>query len=67
MFTLQLGVLADVFGTRDGQLRPGVEDFAGFGAGTALELSFDVPRKVRPVTFAEDDVVAEGIDVFGVE
>ncbi len=67
MLALQLGVLADVFGARDGELGPGVEDLAGFGAGAALELGFDVPGEVGAVAFAQDDVVAEGVDVFGVE
>lgn len=67
MLALQLGVLADVFGARDGELGPGVEDLAGFGAGAALELGFDVPGEIGAVAFAQDDVVAEGVDVFGVE
>lgn len=67
MLALQLRVLADVFGAGDGELGPGVEDLAGFGAGAALELGFDVPGEVGAVAFAQDDVVAEGVDVFGVE
>lgn len=67
MLALEFGVLADVFGAGDGKLGPGVEDLAGFGAGAALELGFDVPGEVWAVAFAEDDVVAEGVDILGVE
>lgn len=67
MLALQLGILANVLGTRDGQLGPGVEDLAGFGARAALQLGFDIPGEVGPVAFAQDDIVAEGVDVFGVE
>lgn len=44
-----------------------MEDLASFGAGPALELGFDVPGEIGAVAFAEDDVVAEGVDIFGVE
>lgn len=44
-----------------------MEDLTGFGAGPALQLGFDIPGEVGPVAFAEDDVIAEGVDVFSVE
>ncbi len=67
MLALQFGVLPDVLGARDGELSPGVEDLASFGAGPALQLGFDVPGEVGPVAFTENHIVAESVDVFGIE
>ena len=38
-----------------------------FWSGASLELGFYDPGEVWLAVFAEDDVVAGGVDVFGVE
>lgn len=67
MLSLQGGVFGLVFFWRAGELGPVVEDFAGGGAWAALQLGFDGPRQCGPVVFGEQDVGAEGVEVFGVE
>lgn len=38
-----------------------------FGSGTALQLGFDLPGEVGATVLFEDDVVAFGVEVFGVD
>ena len=42
------------------------EEIDGFGGGAALELGFDVPGHGAGVVGLQEDVVADGVDVFGV-
>lgn len=64
---LQRRLRGHVLVVGDGQLRPGVEDARGFGAGAALQLGFDGPGERGLVVAVEQLVGHDGVEVFGVE
>ena len=67
VFALQGRELGEVLVVGDGQGGPVVEDFVGFDSGTALELGFDGPGEGGAAISLEDEVDAQGVEVFGVE
>jgi hypothetical protein len=67
MLALQGGIFLLVFFRRAREFGPVVEDLRSRRTGTALQLGFDGPGEGGAVVFGEQDVGAEGVEVFGVE
>ena len=49
------------------EVRPGEEDCDSFGGWAALELAFDGPWDGTGVVAGEEEVVANCVDVFGID